>query len=141
MVAELRPRATNHHRDPLYVEAPLLPYYAGAASPKSSSSSRIRRWKRLLLLGCILYVSLLFVWFGFMKARKGGEIFGGPLDNFISIANLDENKINYLHAHEDRELRTDFVFAELEMEFLHKINASVERDEAAILEAEAHAKT
>ncbi|ETO84024.1 hypothetical protein F444_02033 [Phytophthora nicotianae P1976] len=141
MGAELRPRATNHHRDPLYVEAPLLPYYAGAASPKSSSSSRIRRWKRLLLLGCILYVSLLFVWFGFMKARKGGEMFGGPLDNFISIANLDENKINYLHAHEDRELRTDFVFAELEMEFLHKINASVERDEAAILEAEAHAKT
>ncbi|KAG2777712.1 hypothetical protein JG687_00005031 [Phytophthora cactorum] len=141
MVAELRPRATSHHRDSLAPAAPLLPRFVDASSPKSSSSLSLHRWKRLLLLGCVLYASLLLVWFGFMDVRRDSEVFGGSLSNFVSSASLDESKLSYLHAHEDRELRTDFAFAELEMEFLHQINASVERDEKAITEAEAHAKT
>ncbi|KAG7377999.1 hypothetical protein PHYPSEUDO_010709 [Phytophthora pseudosyringae] len=138
MVAELRPRAS---RDSLVPAAPLLPRYVGVAPSHPPSHSRMRRWKRLLVLGCVLYTSLLLVWFGYMSRKSDSEGFVGSQGNFISAFNLDEGKLNYLHTHKDRELRTDFAFAELEMEFLHQINASVERDERVIAEEEARAKT
>ncbi|KAG6612084.1 Pantothenate synthetase [Phytophthora cinnamomi] len=139
MVAELRPRATSHNRDQLVAEAPLLPRYRGSLPPRSSSQSSLQRWKRLLILGFVLYTSLVIAWFIHTKSRSGDGV-GEPTGSFISVANLDAAKKEYLLAHEDRELRTEFPFAELEMEFLHQ-NLSVDRDEQAIAQAEAHAKT
>ncbi|KAL3658740.1 hypothetical protein V7S43_016375 [Phytophthora oleae] len=141
MVTERRPRATSHHKDPLANAAPVLPRYVGTASTQPSSRSPMRRWKRLLLFGCVLYTLLLLVWFGYTHTRRDGEGFVENVGNFISASNLDEDKLIYLQSHADRELRTDFAFVELEMEFLHQFNASVRRDEQAIAEAEAHAKT
>ncbi|EGZ19012.1 hypothetical protein PHYSODRAFT_504399 [Phytophthora sojae] len=139
MTAELRPRAASHNRDPLVPEAPLLPRYRGSLPPRSPSQSPLRRRKRLLLLGFVLYSSLVVLWLIRINARGGNGV-NTPAGDFVSTANLDEAKMEYLHLHEDRELRTAFPFAELEMEFLHQ-NLSVERDEQAIAEAEAHAKT
>nr|KAE8943190.1 hypothetical protein PF009_g7081 [Phytophthora fragariae] len=136
MVAELRPRAASPSRDPLVAEAPLLPRYRGSLPPRPSS-----RWslRRLMLLGLALYASLVVLWCVHINSRDGNRV-DEPPGYFISAADLDDAKTEFLHAHEDRELRTEFPFAELEMEFLHQ-NLSVERDEHAIAEAEAHAKT
>lgn len=88
-----------------------------------------------------MYTLFLLIWFSYTYRRRGDKSFIGNLDSFISASNLDEDKLRYLQSHADRELRKDFAFAELEMEFLHQFNASIERDEQAITEAEAHAKT
>ncbi|POM70011.1 Hypothetical protein PHPALM_13634 [Phytophthora palmivora] len=93
-----------------------------------------------MLLVLLLYTSFLLVWFVYMDRRsnEGNREF---LGNFISAANMDETKWNYLHAHEDLELRTEIPFAELEMEFLHQNNNSSDREDQTITDAEAHAKT
>ncbi|KAL4134260.1 hypothetical protein PRIC2_004569 [Phytophthora ramorum] len=141
MVAELRPRAASLHRDALVPEVPLLPRYRGTLPSQLPSHPPLRRWKRLLLLSCLLYTSLLVFWFISTGRRRDDGGAGGVVGNFISTANLDEAKLEYLQAHEDRELLVEIPFAELEMKFLHQNNASMERDEQAIAEAEAYTKT
>ncbi|OWZ13745.1 hypothetical protein PHMEG_00012876 [Phytophthora megakarya] len=116
----LRPRGSSHNRDPLVPASPLLPQYASATS-SPPSRTRLHLWKRLMLVGCVLYSSFLLVWFVYID--KTHENDAKPLENFISAADMDEAKWNYLHAHEDVELRSEIPFAELEMEFLHQNNS------------------
>jgi len=137
MAAEL------HHREPLVSAAPLLPRYVGmASSPPQSPQSPMRRWKRLLLLSCGLYTALLLIWFGTPSGRRDSGQDSGTLGNFVSAADLNEANWRYLHEHEDHELRMTFPFVELEMAFLNvQANTSAPKDEQAVAEVEAHAKT
>ncbi|GMF40994.1 unnamed protein product [Phytophthora fragariaefolia] len=71
---------------------------------------------------------------------KDGDGNDEVASNFISAVTLDKVKADYLHAHEDRELRAKFPFAKLEMDFLHQ-NVSYEIDEQAFAEADTYART
>ncbi|RLN48836.1 hypothetical protein BBJ29_005857 [Phytophthora kernoviae] len=102
-------------------------------------SSPLRRWKRLLLLSCALYTSLVLFWLARDKANDDDSVY--DYGRFISAVDLDAGQVSYLHAHEDRELQSEFEFATLEFEFMRPTNVSVEKDDPEIAEAEAHAKT
>ncbi|KAG2518181.1 hypothetical protein BBO99_00007551 [Phytophthora kernoviae] len=136
--AELRPRTASHPSAPSApAVSPLLPRYTKPSY--ASTASPLRRWKRLLLLSCALYTSLVLFWLARDKANDDDSVY--DYGRFISAVNLDAGQVSYLQAHEDRELQSEFKFATLEFEFMHPTNVSVEKDDPEIAKAEAHAKT
>ncbi|KAG7392033.1 hypothetical protein PHYBOEH_006509 [Phytophthora boehmeriae] len=122
------------------VDSYLLPRHTFPSH--ASKVSPVRRWKRFLLLSCVLYTIVIFFWFvRIARDQVTGDDSAYNHGNFISAVDLDAAQESYLHAHEDHELQPEFDFATLESKFMRSANVSVEQDESEVVEAEAHAKT
>ncbi|RLN31275.1 hypothetical protein BBJ28_00021129, partial [Nothophytophthora sp. Chile5] len=133
---ELRPRAASHAGASSPPAASLSPRHASA----SPSSSRLRRWQRVLLASGVIYASLLLLWY-IRMSRSAATAGTSGASSFPSA------DARYLHAHEDPELALDRPADELELEFMQVPASSqeteppTEEDQQAVEKAEAHALT